>query len=143
MPALPETAVLQHRARRIVTWRPGHAPARMRARAAQVQALERHPVIGCTDHRPRAEQLVEAHLAMEDVAADQPEAALEIERRMDLPADHRRGKAGGMRIDGGNDRVGRLLALVVPTPPRTQVVAEVLAEERSDMLALGREAGVE
>src|SRR5438309_3000799 len=102
MPPLPETAVLEHRARGIMTWRSGHAAARMRARAAQVQTLERHPVIGRTNHRPGAEQLIEPHLAMEDVAADQTEAALEIERRMDLPADHRRGKARRVRVDSGN-----------------------------------------
>src|SRR5688500_10854516 len=49
-------------------------PARVCARPAQIKALERHPVVGRTDHRPGAEQLVEAHLAVENVAADQTEA---------------------------------------------------------------------
>ena len=86
-------AVRKHRARRIVPRRAGDAAAGMRARTAQVEALERHPVIGRADHRPGAEQLVEAHLAVEDVAADQAEAALEVERRMDLPPEHRLGEA--------------------------------------------------
>ena len=125
--------------RRIVARRAGHAAAGVRARPAEVQALERHPVIGRADHRPRAEQLVEAHLAVEDVAADQAEAPLEVERRMDLPAEHRLGEARRMGIDGRDDLVRRLLALVVPASARAEIVAEMLAEQAGDMLALGRE----
>src|SRR5947209_5852096 len=88
MATLPEAAILEHRPRRIMPRRARHSAARMRSGTAQIQALERHPVIGRADHRPRAEELVETHLAVEDVAADQAEAALEIERRMDLPAEH-------------------------------------------------------
>ena len=121
----------------------GHAAARVRARSAQIEALERHPIIGRADHRPSAEQLVEAHLAVENVAADQAEAALEVERRMDLPADHRLGEARRVGIDRRDDRVGRFLALLVPAPPGPEVVAEMLAEQRRDMLALGREARVQ
>ena len=53
----------------------------MRAGAAQIEARQRHAIIGMAQHRPVREQLVEPHLAVEDVAADQPEAALQIERR--------------------------------------------------------------
>ena len=53
-------------------------PPGMCTRAAQIEARQRHAIIGRADHRPSAEQLVEAHLAVEDVAADQTEAALEI-----------------------------------------------------------------
>ena len=88
--------VRQHRMRRIVARRAGHATAGVRARSAQVQTLQRHAVVSRADHRPRAEQLVEAHLAVEDVAADEAEAALEVERRMDLPPEHRLGESGRM-----------------------------------------------
>ena len=73
----------------IVPRRTGDTAARMRARAAQIETFQRHPVIGRANHRTSAEQLIKPHLAVEDVAADQSEAALEIERGMDLPADHR------------------------------------------------------
>jgi hypothetical protein len=38
--------------------------------------------------------LVEAHAAVEDVATNQAEAALQVERRQSEPADNRGGEAG-------------------------------------------------
>src|SRR4051794_12801320 len=114
MPASPEAPVAEDRARRIMPRRSGDPATRVSTRAAQIQSLEGHAVVGSADHRPRAEQLVESHLAVEDVAADQAEAALEIERGMDLAADHGFGEARRMRIDGRDDLVGGLVALVVP-----------------------------
>src|SRR3954464_1768311 len=98
MAPAPETTVAEHPARGIVARRSGDAAAGMRAGAAQIKAFERHSVIRRADHRPRAEQLIEPHLAVEDVAADQPEAPFEIERRMDLPAKHRLGETGRVRV---------------------------------------------
>ena len=137
----PRPHVGQDRLRGVMARRAGDAAAGMRSRSAQVKARQRHAVIGRADHRPGAEQLVEPHLAMENVAADQPEPALKIERRMDLPGDDRLGEARRMAIDRGDDRVRRILALVVPRAAIGQLVAEMLAEQRRDMLALGREAG--
>src|SRR5690348_7987586 len=125
MAATPETTVGEHGVRGIVAGGAGHSAAGMGAGTAQIQALQRHPVIRGADHWPRAEELVEAHLAVKDVAADQPEPALEVERRMDLSAEHRLGEARRMRIDGRDDLVGRLLALVVPASPRPEIVAEM------------------
>src|SRR5206468_11330734 len=125
---LPEAPVGEHRARGIMPRRSGYPAAGMRARTAKIEALQRHSVIGRADHRPGAAQLVEAHLAVEDVAADQAEAALEVERGVDLPPEHRLGKAWRVRIHGGDDRVGRFLALAVPAPSRSQIIAEMLAE---------------
>src|SRR5438270_13229881 len=127
MTALPEAAILQHGASCIMTRSTGHSAARVRTRPAQVQALERHAVIRRANHRPGAEQLVEAHLAVEDVTADQPEPAFKIERRMDLPPKHRLGEARRMAVHRRDNRVRRLLPLLVPTPARPEIVAEVLA----------------
>src|SRR5690348_10938189 len=77
MAATPETTVGEHGMRGIVAGRACHSAAGMGAGTAQIQALQRHPVIRGADHWPRAEELVEAHLAVKDVAADQPEPALE------------------------------------------------------------------
>src|SRR4051794_39687922 len=121
MPPLPESAVGEHRMRGVVPRRARHAAARMRAGTAQGEALERHAVIRGPDHRPGAEQLIETHLAMEDVAADQAEAALEIERRMDLAAEHRFGEARRMRIDRCDDLVGGFVPFFVPAAPRAEV----------------------
>src|SRR5688572_3437426 len=83
----PGLAIGEHRLRGVMTGSTGHSATRMGARAAQIESRQRHSIVGGADHRTGAEQLIEAHLAVEDVAADQAEAALEIERRMDLPAD--------------------------------------------------------
>ncbi len=81
---------------------------------------------------------------MENVAANQTEAAFQIERRMNLPPQHRRRKARRVSIDGGNDMIGGLVAfpilltIAAPAPSRTEVVAEVLAKQARHMLPLGR-----
>jgi len=54
----------------------------MRAGAAHVKPLQRSAVIAVAEHRARREQLIEAQGAVGDVAADQPEGALQIERLM-------------------------------------------------------------
>src|SRR5688572_2053272 len=142
-PPLPWPAVGEHRARRIMAGGAGDSSARVSARSAQVQAFERHPVIRGADHRPGAEQLVEAHLAVENIAADQPEAALEIERRMDLASEHRLREPRRMGVNRRDDRVRGLLALMIPAPAGPEVETEMLAEQGRDMLALGRQARIE
>src|SRR3954471_24725398 len=112
MATLPEPPVSQHRVRRIMTRRTRNSAARVCTRAAQIETLQGHAVVCRTDHRPRAEQLVQPHLAVENVAADQPKAALEIERRMKLAAEHRFGKTRRMRVDRGDNLVRRLLPLL-------------------------------
>src|SRR2546430_13827517 len=136
MPPLPETPVGEHGMRGIMARRAGDSATGVGAGAAQVETLQGHPVVGGADHRPRAEQLIETHLAMEDVPADQSEPALKIERRMNLPSDHRFGEARCVRIDGRNDLVGGQFSLVIPASFRSQMIAEMLAEQACDMLAL-------
>ena len=85
--SLPE--IPQHLPRRIVPRQPGHAAARMRAGAAHVEPRERPAIIRMAEHRARREHLPEIERAVEDVAADEAEGALEIERREDLPPEHR------------------------------------------------------
>ena len=82
--------------------------------------------------------------AVHDVAADQAELALEIERRVDLPGDHRRLEVGRVRRRPCR-RSGR------PPPrarrPTTAAVGqdrrELLAEQAGDVLARRREAVVD
>src|SRR3982751_2754747 len=129
MASLPEAAVAKHRMRGVVPRSTRDSAAGVGARAAKVEALERHAVIGRTDHGTGAEQLVEAHLAVENVAADQPKAALEVERRVDLASKHRFGEARCVAIHRRDDRIGGSLALIIPAAPLAEVIAEMLAEE--------------
>src|SRR6476646_8332985 len=125
MPPSPEAPVPQHCAGGIMPRRTGYPAAGMCARPAQVEALERHPIVGSANHRAGAEQLVEPHLAVEDVASDQAEAALQVERRMNLPTEDGLGEAGRMGVNGRDDLVCRLLALLVPTSAGPEVEAEM------------------
>src|SRR5579859_4465374 len=86
--------------RGIVSRRAGHAAAGMGSRTAHIEAGHRRAVIGMAQHRPRREQLVQVELAMEDVAADQAEGAFEVERAVDLHAQHRLLEVRRIFVDG-------------------------------------------
>src|SRR5450755_4157706 len=84
---------LQNLARCVVTRSAHHASARMCSRAAQVQSLDRRFVASATGHRAQNEHLIQAHLAVENIAAGESEAALEIKRRQHLLVDDQRTEA--------------------------------------------------
>ena len=69
--------------------------------------------------------------------------SFKVEWRVDLASEHRLCETGGVRIDRRDDLVGGLFALVVPAAAGPEIVAEMLAEQRSDMPALGRERRVQ
>src|SRR5258707_11911988 len=77
----------QNHARGVVAGGAGDAAAGMRAAAAMVEPLQRPAIIGMAEHRPRREQLIERQRAVKNIAAEQAELALQIERRQNLPAD--------------------------------------------------------
>src|SRR4051794_39450933 len=100
--------------RRIMPWRAGHPTAGLGARTAHIEPADRPPVIAMSKHGPRRPELVERHMPMHDIPADQPEFAFEVERRMDLPRDHRTLEIGCVLRDRVDDQISRRLALVVP-----------------------------
>ena len=61
-------AILQDLARRVVADDAADAAARMRRRAALVEAADRAAVVGVMRRRAREEQLIDLQLAVEDVA---------------------------------------------------------------------------
>src|ERR1700722_9431602 len=75
--------------RGIMARRTGHAPAGMRAGSAHIESLQGSAIVAVSHHRPRREHLVQAERTMKDIAADQAEGPLEIERAHDLPSQHR------------------------------------------------------
>ena len=58
----------------------------LRAAAAEEKAAHRGPVLRPSSDGAHNEHLVQAHLTVEDVAAGDAEAALQIERRQHLAA---------------------------------------------------------
>src|SRR6478609_1606422 len=73
--------IAQHFAGGIVSRQAGDATARMRSGSAYVKRPNRTPVIRKPQYWPRAEKLIERQRAVENVAADQAERSLQIERR--------------------------------------------------------------
>src|SRR5258706_12012826 len=73
--------ILQDHPRGVVAWGAGDAAAGMGAGAAMIQAFERSAVIGVAQHWPRREQLVQRQRAVKNIAAQETEVALEVERR--------------------------------------------------------------
>ena len=73
--------------RRIMPWRTGHAASRVRARAAHVEPGDGRTIITIPQHRPRRIELIERHMSVENVAADQPERLAEARRRLREAAD--------------------------------------------------------
>jgi hypothetical protein len=99
-PGIPHQAFLtQHplsaRMTRAAIWPEGagDATARVRVRAAHVGSRQRCPGVGVAQHRSGAKELIERQSAMEDLATDQPERALEIKWAHDhLKQGRRRGE---------------------------------------------------
>src|SRR5690606_33307719 len=85
---LPSTKVAEHFTRGVAARKARDATAGVRAGAAQIQGLQGPAVISLPQQRPRREQLVEPQGAVEDVAAHQAEAALQVEWRQRLVAQY-------------------------------------------------------
>src|ERR1700686_2990222 len=109
----------------------------MRARSAPIQPLERAAVIAVPQHRPRREQLVQAQGAMENVAADEPEGPLQIERTHNLPPEHRGLEIRRMSIDKIDHDIGNFLAMCVPRRVVRQNWRHMLAEQTGHMPSWG------
>src|SRR5581483_1645054 len=75
--------VAQDHLGRIVAGRAGDAAARMGAGTAMIEPLQRTTIIGVAQHRARGEQLIQRQRAVEDVAAEKAELALQVERGED------------------------------------------------------------
>src|SRR5579863_1763727 len=75
--------------RRIVPGRSGHASAGMNSRSAEIKPCNRRAVLRPPRNRTHKEELLQAKVAVEDIAFGQPIGAFEIERRQHLPRDDR------------------------------------------------------
>ena len=89
-PQLLPPLVVQDPLRRVVPAGRHDPAARVRPRAAQVQAVHRRRVLRQRRRRPHERHLVEALLALEDVAAEQPEDPLQVRRGEHLVVDRPR-----------------------------------------------------
>ena len=83
----------------IVAGSAGDAAAWMSSRAAHVQAAKGRAIVGMAQHRTGGEKLVQRQGTVENVAADKSESALQVEGRIDLPADDALRKARRIFVD--------------------------------------------
>ena len=94
------------------------------------------PEPGVAGHRAVEEELLEAELALEDVALGQAEPALDVERGEDLAVEDDVADVRGDLGDPVDDGVAERLAVVVPGPEaRVELVRGVLDEAADDVLA--------
>ena len=113
----------------------------MRAGTTQVELLECTTIVALAQQRAGAEHLVQAQRAVEDVAADQADAALQVEWTEGLVADHAAREIRRVVVDGVDHELGHGVAVRVPAA--VHVGIHLLAEQAGDMLARGRKRVVE
>ena len=123
----------------------GDAASRVGARTAQVKARERQTVIGVPKDGAQRIELVEAELAVEQIAVDQPEALFQIKRAQHLAGNDTAGEVWCVLGYGRDDSIGEcfLFSWVRPVSRRRQVRRDVLYEQTCDMLACRRERRIE
>src|SRR5688572_30631343 len=106
----------------------GNAAAGMRAGTAHIEPLQRPAIRPVAEHGARRPELVEAHIAEHDVAADKAELALQPLGAEDLAPDDRSAEAGGVRLDGIDDRIGGLAFFGIPITATRKLGRELLTE---------------
>jgi hypothetical protein len=131
----------QYGVRRNVTRGPRNPAARVRAGATQVQAINRCFVPCPACHRAHDEQLVQADIAVEDVAFGDAEAAFQVERGNHIPAHNRCRYIRCVFSDDFNHAVTESFALFIPGAAG-QVVRHILHKAGEDVVAGGGEIGI-
>src|SRR3990167_9169951 len=111
---------------------PCEAGAGMRSRAAQKKTADRRAVLTEPQERPHGEELIERELAMENLAAGQPPAALEVERRQDLARDDTRLQRGRVLLERRHHGIAQALAGALPVGV-PQVIRRKLRVGREDV----------
>src|SRR5688572_3643977 len=138
-PQLAFLEVDEDLARRVVPRRTRHAAAGMRAGATHIYAWQRAAIVTVPEHRARREDLIQVQRAVEDVAADQAERSLEVERAVDLPSEHRGFEVRRVLVDRLDHQIRDGFAMRIPRLPIRQLRRDVLAEHARDVLARRRE----
>ena len=128
--------------RRVVAGGSGHAPTRVHAGSAEVEAVDRGSIVRPPRDRPHEEELLDVEITVEDVPLRETEGALEVERRHHL---HRLDRAGDVRrvpADPVDHALPQELPVIIPGSG-AQPVRDVLHEARHDVLPRGGERRVD
>ena len=114
----------------------------MRARAAQEQPSNRRRVARPAGDRTQAEQLVQAQIAVEDVAAGEPIVAFEIERRERVDVLHGAADVWRVLLEQPERTIDECRPRGLVPGRANQAVWRVLGEDRHDVLPVRRERWV-
>ena len=98
----------------IVAWRTGDAASRMASRTAQIETRDRTSIIRIAQHRTRREDLPQIERSVENIAADEAECSLKIERGKNLARQHRAPEIRRMIIDRFDHEIGDGFTVVIP-----------------------------
>src|SRR3546814_19087456 len=109
--------------------RAGDAAAGMRPRAAHIKPLHRPAITAVAEHGARRPQLVEAHIAVHDVAADKPELAFEPLGRQPRLRDDARAEPRRVLPARVAAAIRRPPPLLIPSPPPRTFGRQLLAEQ--------------
>src|ERR1700690_2756468 len=126
----------------VVAWSARHPAAGVRTCAAEVEAA-----YGCSILRParngtHEKKLFEREVAVKNISLGEAVGALEIERREHLPRENRFRNVGCVVANFSDDAIAEQLALFIPRS-LPQLVGNVLDEGGHDVLAGGRERGID
>src|ERR1051326_6125144 len=119
----------------IVAGRTGHPAARMGAGTTHVKSRDRCPVLTRAQNWTCGPQLVERHAAVHDIAINESERALQIERRQRRFADNRIAEIRRVLGDGIDNQPRGVLLYVIPVAAIWQLRREVLAKQHAHMLS--------
>ena len=127
--------------RGVMPWRPGDLPARVRARAAQIEPGHRRPVLRPAGKRPAGKHLPGHHIQVANVPIRQPNPLFEVRGRQQLPVQEGAAKVGCIAGEGVDELLTDGVSLLLPGP-RTQTWRRIEHPDRHHMLAGTAQGGV-
>src|SRR5205807_2531556 len=116
----------------------GNSASGMRSCSAEIESVNGRAVLRPSSHGTHKEKLLQAQIAMEDVALGQTIGAFQIQRRKHLPGHDRLGNVGCVFSNLLDYAIAQQFALVVPVS-LSEMIRHILHEARMDMLARRRQ----
>ena len=129
----------QYFPRRVMPRNSRYTTTRMGPGPALIQPLDGSAIVAVSQHRSRAEQLIERQRAVKYIAADQAKFPLQIEWRMNLPRDHAGAEIGREFAHRRDHQIGHFFTMVIPTSAFAQSRCHVLAKQTRDVFTNRRQ----
>src|SRR5207249_5876830 len=131
--ASPTLPVFENLTGRIIAWGAHDATPRMRPRTTEIEVANGGAIARPAGHRAEAEELVQAQLTMENVAAGETILPLHVQRRDNLAMHDSRADIRGIGHQRVEAVIGEALLEVVPRA-LAQGIRGILHKDRHEML---------